>query len=268
MTNIHEVENTNLIIINSTKCLSTALSDFTNVFVLPPICGVGMVLNLFCIIVVSRKELAGELYTFMLFHSICDFAFLFINVFTCVIRCGVYCPYGYAYLSKVWELYVHLFTGNSFLFFGTGLDIVVVFNRLFSFAATRPRLIDKFNKIDLKIKCLVLAVLSAALNVPSYIVTRNVQLIGYLETIYYGDEFNSTVVSYEPLYQALTNPIGKNAFMVVFLFVLTLLRGVIPLFVLFFLNLIIAYKFTAFLRKKRRIMPMTVKNLQSELIFN
>lgn len=243
-------------IYNSTASLSSRVTDIANVFVLPPICVFGIVLNIFCIIVVSRKELSGELYTFILFHSICDLIFLVINVFTCIVRCGIYCAYGYAFLSKVWELYIHLFTGNSFLLFGTGLDIVVAFNRLFSFSSTQPKLIDRFNKIDLKIKCLVLAILSALANTPSYIITRNVQLIGYLESSYYDSGDNSTDVSFQPLYQALTNALGKSEPMIVFLFVLTLFRGVIPLFALFFINLVIAYRFKMHVKKKRKIVPI------------
>lgn len=256
---------------NTTSGLSTRITDVANVFVLPPICIAGIVLNAACIAVVAQRELNGELYSFIMFHSICDLIFLFINTFTCIIRCGVYCPYAYTFAAKVWELYFHLFTGNSFLLFGTGLDIVVSFNRIFSFSSTRPKLIEQFNKTDLRIKCLVLAVISAIANLPSYVITRNVFLIGYLEhfELISNSSVNSNhsssssssgeewvLASYEPLYQAQTNPIGKNQFMVGFLFVLTLFRGVIPLFVLFFMNIIIGWKFRSHLKKKAKIIPM------------
>lgn len=261
------ITNNKLVLINSTESLSLRSSDFVNVFILPPICLVGIVLNVICIIVVAQKELTGELYSFILFHSICDLIFLFINTFTCIIRCGIYCPYTFAFLSKIWELYFHLFTGNTFLLFGTGLDIVVSFNRLFSFSSTRPKLIDKFNKIDLKIKCLILAVISLVANLPSYVITRNVTLIGYLQHFEYSSESSSNMtVWYEPLFQALTNPIGKNDFMVAFLFVLTLFRGVIPLFVLFFMNLIIGVKFRSHLKKKRKIIPLAAPTVKSKRI--
>src|SRR5579883_1417340 len=107
---------------SSSSSSSNRLLDFTNVFLLPPICLLGAILNALCIWVVAN--LPGELYAFIMCHSICDLAFLFINMFTCVIRCGAYCPYGDAYVSKIWELYVHLYVGNTFLLFGIGLDIV------------------------------------------------------------------------------------------------------------------------------------------------
>lgn len=261
MNNTAQVIQHTIKLFNTTSGLSTRIGDIANVFVLPPICIVGIALNAACITVVAQKELNGELYSFIMFHSICDLIFLFINTFTCIIRGGIYCPYTYAFLSKVWELYVHLFTGNSFLLFGTGLDIVVSFNRVFSFSSTRPKLIEKFNRIDLRIKCLVLAVISIVANLPSYVITRNVFLIGYLqhfELVNLTSSGNNSIEEWilssnEPLYQAQTNPLGKNEFMVGFLFVLTLFRGVIPLFVLFFMNIVIGYKFRSHLKQKAKI---------------
>jgi hypothetical protein len=239
--------------------LSSRVSDIANVFVLPPTCVVGMVLNLLCIICIMQPELKGEVYTFMLIHAVTDFIFLFINTFTFIIRCGVYCDLGYAFLSKAWELYIHLYIGNTFLLFGTLLDIIVSVNRLASFSSTQPKLIVKLNKLDLRVKCVILALISLLANVPSYILTRNVTSIGYLEviTLPTSDVVDSTyqfeLVSYRQLFQALTNAWGKIDYVVTLLFILTLFRGVIPLMFLFIINIVIGYRFKRHMKNKMKV---------------
>lgn len=251
-------------IYNSTASLSSRISDIANVFVLPPICFTGFLLNLICLIVIMKPELKGEVYTFIMFHSFCDLIFLFINFFTFIIRCGVFCNYGYSFLSKLWELYVHLFIGNSFLLFGTLLDIIVSVNRLSSFSSTQSRIIVRLNKIDFRIKCVILTFISLVANLPSYVITRNVTIVGFLEVPYFVNSNSTTEFVYKELYQALTNSLGKNQLMVTFLFILTLFRGLIPLLFLFLINIFIGYKFRLHIKKKRQVIHTSTITAISE----
>lgn len=242
-------------IFNSTDFLSTIITDIANVFVLPPLCLIGMLLNLICIIVILQPELKGEIYSFMLFHSICDFIFLLICFFTFIIRCGSFCKHSYTYGAKTYELFIYLFIGNSFLQFDTLIDILVSFNRLNSFSLNYKNptsSINKFKGFDLKSKCILLIICSLLLNAPSYLITRSVQKIGLLQT-----------QNYEPIYSIATNWIGENVLITSLLFILSLSRGFLLLMLLFVLNIIIGCKFKKHMEQKRRVMPTKLSTATS-----
>lgn len=248
-----QTENIDILVVNSTESLSLRFADSLNVFVLPPICLAGMTLNLVCVLVVAtqRKQrlTSGALYSFVIAtRSLADLVFLCINSFTCVIRCGSLCPHAYTFAAKVWELYVHLFVGNTLLLFATSLDLCLAFQRLVSFDSSS-------RQVDFRLTCAIVLVVSVLLNVPSYLLTRHVHVFAYLNK-----------EQQTPLYQIGPNSMGKNDLVVGFLFALTLLRGLVPLVVLFLTNLSIAYKFRMYSKRKRKINP-TSQSKKSFFLF-
>ena len=151
---------TDSIVHNSTDYLSFRITDIGNTFILPPICILGVLMNLLNVIVLLQPDLKDAIFSFMLINSIADFLFLFICSFTFIIRCGVLCNSGYTYESKFFELYIYLFVGNSILLFSTLLDIVVSLNRLFSFSLSPNLIYKKIGSLKLPIKCLILILIS------------------------------------------------------------------------------------------------------------
>jgi hypothetical protein len=248
-------------IFDSTEVFTSKLTDIGNVFILPPICFFGLIANLINIVVILQPEFKGTVYHIMLMNTITDFCFLSIMFFIVIIRCGSLCPYGYTFASKVYEQYIYLFIGNTFLLFGTLHDIYISLARLGSFK--RVSLQNKQQKLDFKWVCVILFVFSLIINTPSYIITRNVQKVGLLRVNDSDDELideqqmqSNITTSYEPIYFVLSNELGRNPFVKTFLFVLIVIRGFFLLIVLFLINLVIAYKYKKYMKKKRRIIPV------------
>ena len=253
-------------IYNSTLDLSARISDISNVYILPPLCLLGIIFNTITLFVLIKSNLKKEIFRFILITTVCDLCFLVINSFTFLIRCGSLCATGYTFSSKFYELYVHLYIGNTFLLFGTLLNIIVSLSRFFSLSAKSTK--SKFEKLRFEIKCFGLILVSLIVNAPSYLISRSVQLLGYLEFRTQIDA-NTTQLNYEALYSATTNDIGKNAVLTSFLFVLTVFRGLFLLILLFVINVLIGYKFAKYLENKKKIMPfpLSVNSTNSKYFF-
>ncbi|CAF0720134.1 unnamed protein product [Brachionus calyciflorus] len=248
-------------IYNSTESLSLRITDIGNSFILPPICFIGIILNLINILVLLQPELKDEINKFMLINSILDLKFLLICSVTFIIRCGSFCQFGYTYISKFYELYIYLFVGNSILLFATLMEILVSLNRLFSFSTSPNLIFKKFNKLNAMLKCVILIIFSLFINFPSYILTRSVQRIGILET-----KSKTGLVNYKELYIVGNNRLGKDPLFTILLFLLTLFRGIFFLAILFILNIIIGYKFRLQMHKKTKILPDGLSILNSKSI--
>lgn len=235
------MNNSNLNLYNSTSSLSTRLSDVFNVFVLTPICFIGIFFNLSSVIIliqiIRNKKDKRNVFTYMLLNQLVDLLFCIINIFVIVIRCGQYCSYAYTYYAKLYEQYVFLFIGNCVSLFGTLLEISINYDRIKSFNSNK-----KPNLVSFKTKCFILIIFVLLINTPIYLVARNVTLIGVL---------TNDKDSY--LYLVLSNQIGQNFYGKLFIFILTLLRGLVLLNVLFCLNLYIVLKFKNHMRKKLAI---------------
>ena len=247
----------------SLSTLSLRLTDIANVYVLPPICLVGIVTNLLCLVCILQPEnRSNTVFHFMLVNTVTDFCFLSICVFIVIIRCGVYCNHGYAFFSKLYEQYIYLFVGNSFLLFGTLMDIMVSLNRLMSFSSkVSSKAATKFKNISWTHRCVILSILAMIINTPSYLVSRQVQPIGLLVTTFeFNDTMynhtNETTVTVTILYSSVTNFIGTNPIGKTLLFVLTVLRGFALLVILFLINIAIRFKLAAHLKRKRKLVKV------------
>jgi hypothetical protein len=243
---------------DSKDSLSSIVTDVGNVYILPPICLFGIFFNLLSVITLFRSNLKNSIYQFMLINSICDLVFLSICIFTAIIRCGRFCPYGYNYYSKLYEQYVYLYVGNTILAFGALLDIAVSLQKLASFSSSsktkKLTIFSKLNSFSIKAKSILLIILALLLNVPSYLITRNVQLIGYLKVqIDYEQNNMMKVFQLKHLYALLTNDLGRGVLAKFLLFALTVFRSFFLLLVLFIINIVIGYKFHKHIETKKRI---------------
>jgi hypothetical protein len=244
---------------DSKDTLSSIVTDVGNVYILPPICLFGIFFNLLSVITLFRSNLKSSIYQFMLINSTCDLVFLSICLLTVIIRCGRFCPYDYSYYSKLYEQYIYLYIGNTILAFGALLDIAVSLQKLASFSSTSKKtkkltLFSKLNSFSIKTKSIVLIILALLLNVPSYLITRNVQLIGYLKVkIDYEQNNPMKVYQLKHLYALLTNDLGRGVLAKFLLFALTVFRSFFLLLLLFIINIIIGYKFNKHIETKKRI---------------
>ena len=239
------------IIHNSTENLSFRVADFGNVYILPPICLFGLITNFFSILVLSRPELKGIMYQFMLINTIADFTHLLLGIFLIFVRCGSLCSTSFTFIAKFYELYIFLFISNNCLLFIILLDIVLSIDRLLSFTS-KPSV---FKNISLKKKCIWVLIVTIFINSVVYLIPRMVSNIGYLRI---GTD-NITDYQYSSIYVVGNNEIGKNEYMALVLKIINIVRGFILLVILFFINSFVVVKFRKHFEKKKKISLYSVK---------
>ena len=109
--------------------------DYSNVYLLPPICAFGIATNILCIIVSSKRdESNAKSLDYILLNSIIDVIFLLIQFFLFIIRCGALCPYGYTYGAKFYEAYIYLFIGYVLVTSQVLLSMYIAWDRLNMFS--------------------------------------------------------------------------------------------------------------------------------------
>ena len=226
--------------------LTAKITDIGNTYILPAICVFGIFTNFISMIVLYKMDLKNSIYKFMLIVSIRDFIYLFLPVFLTIFRCGALCSYGYKYESKVYELYIYLFIGNSIMTFGNMLDIFVSLNRLLAFSSTSP----KASEISFKWRCIVSGIFAIIINILVIILPKSIQKIGLLTTF---DATNSTHIIYEVLYSVKLSNIGKNQIGQLIVTILTFVRTTFLIFFLFLINVIVGLKFSRHIHKKKMI---------------
>lgn len=230
--------------------LSLKLVDIANIFVLPFLCAIGIVLNLASIFVILKLTLKTELYQFMFLNSFVDLLFFIFSIFMALVRCGRYCSLGYTYLSKIYELYIYLYVGNVLLMFITLLNLFTSFNRLISFSKL---IVTKPSIVSFRIKLLVLLLISIVSNLPNYVLTRNVIQIGILRKLEQNSN-NSTVYSAEGIYSVESIKFSLIGAVKAILFIINLARGFLLMIILFILNVMIAVKLKLHLNRKSEML--------------
>ena len=228
--------------------LTPSIVDYTNVFILPAICLFGMLTSLLSLVIFCDKKFLlaktnSIIYQYMLVISMCDFLFLLTQFFLVVIRCGSLCPFGYAQLSKSYELYIYLFVGYTIITFEVLLDISISINRLFSFST---KLKNSF-EIDFRLKCGVFLIASIALNIPLAI-SNEVSVRGYAIL----DIMNGTT-QYETLFKVNLKESYASPLIRAVLLAISITKEPLSFFILCILNIIIAVKLNRHMNKKSRL---------------
>ena len=226
--------------------------DYSNVFVLPSICAIGIVTNIINIVVFAERKLLSNknknlMEKYMFINSITDLVFLFIEFFLVIIRCGNLCPLGYEFSSKIYELYVYLFVGYTIISFQLLLDISVSLNRLFSFSATN----SKSKEISFLIKCLIFMFVAFIINFPNTL-SNEVAKLGLLEL----KENNFT--RYETLYMVNIKDDFKTSLIKAFLVIFSIIKEPILFVSLLIINIIVAFKFRKHLNMKKKLTKGTL----------
>ena len=185
------MNNSSLPIYYSKETLSTRYGDFSNVYLLPSICGFGIITSFLCILVSFRRDDSNaKSLDYILLNSIIDLLFLLCEIFVVIIRCGLLCPYGYTYAAKIYEVYVFLYTGYVLVTSQVLLSIYVAYDRLTMFSG-KMSVQKRFTIFKAYIIFLVIA---AVANSPIYGFSREIIPFG----IYMSSPGSS---SYEVLYK-------------------------------------------------------------------
>ncbi len=160
---------------------------------LPIVSLFGLCNSIISCIVLSNKRLKGAMFQHMLLDSIFSCVYSLSNSVTFIIRCGVYCPFGYAYYSKYYEIYFFIFIAKSTELFILLLDINLSLIRLGSFSNKRND--QKISDSALKIRFACFFIIAFVTCVPVCILPRTISLIGYLvsnQTMLNGTVVNQT----------------------------------------------------------------------------
>ena len=229
--------------------LSTRESDFVNVFIFPFICLFGITTNIMNMIILFDKKMFEKLSNnlmqkYMFINSLADLLFLFVVFFLVIIRCGNLCPYGYAYGSKFYELYIYLFVGYTIVTFLVLIDISISIGKLLSFS----NIMSQNDLIPFRLKCLLFGGLALILNFPNTL-SNEIKISGKLKQTTDGE--NSTQV--ETIYMRGLKSEFKNGILEFFLLAFSLIKEPLLFIVLFVINIIVVYKFHEHLSKKRKL---------------
>ena len=115
--------------------LSSRLLDALNM-IQPLVSLVAFASSLVYVFVCASKHLKGVTYQHLLVDSVVSTAYAALNSWTWLIRCGALCAYGYAYWSKVYELYVFIYFKQSLELFMMLVEIHLTYVKLNSFRFT------------------------------------------------------------------------------------------------------------------------------------
>ena len=130
------------------------------------------------IVVFLISKFREEINKYMFINSTCDFVFLLTRVFVCVYFVVVYNGlYGYSYGAKIFQVYIYWYSGYVVIIFGYFLGISITIDRYFSF-----KISSRYNKfkLSLKVRCIVIILISGLVCIPNYPLSRQPKAFGKL----------------------------------------------------------------------------------------
>jgi hypothetical protein len=219
--------------------LTTLIADIFNVYVLPPLCLVGIILNALSVRTTHKLRQTCTFF-YMEISALSDLSFLAINSFLFIIRCGSLCSLGYTYVAKFYEIYIYLFVGSSLLMYSSLIDIIIVFDQYF--IIKNKSFLQKINKIYI---LLPLALVSLALSTPTFLIRE----IG--QRTFYTNGVDST------LFVLASNDLGKSDLGRVISVVYGIYRGLVLLVFIFIGNMLLTLEFKKYVSKKQHLRSRT-----------
>ena len=237
---LHELE-----IYNTTSVLTNRFTDVSNLYFLPLISIYGVITNFVSILVAAKLDKDNIMNLFMLYNSILNFFFCFFCIFLAIVRCGVYCSYGYTYYSRLYELYVYLYVCYSILLATQLLQGVIAINRLLAFSKNSKKYLNESARIYKWLAPLLIA-FSFVFYAANVLSNRYVKKFGLLVVN------NST---YQILYKVAQRDLPdavKDS-----LFVLNLTQNLALQIVLFVVDMFILGKFIYFMKQKGNKIALT-----------
>ena len=226
----------------SKEGLTPRFADYSNVYVLPPICAFGIATNILCIIVsAKRDESNAKSLDYILLNSLIDFFFLLIQFFLFIIRCGALCPYGYTYGAKFYEVYIYLYIGYVLVTSQVLLSMYIAWDRLKMFSG---KLSAQKPKLNLYIVYIIFFIIGCISNTPQYLIYEIISPYG----IYYPN-VNSTW--YEIIYIRTTRDIFRSKIAEWLLTACAAVNSPILFIILFLLNIWLCVKFRVFMKSRK-----------------
>jgi hypothetical protein len=241
----------NLPIYNSTSDLTSKFEDIFIVIIIPTLCLIGVfILKMITFRVlheiIFKLKNNDIVYRYMLAFEISDTILGIIVGLMGVFACGSYCNFSYKFITKTFQLVFLTFGSNVIILFQTFLDISFAWQRVKSFSSKKN--VEKNFKRHL-VYMLIAAIILIA---PSYIITRSVEPIGILRRT---DQNQSD----EILYSIATAKFAQNDYWTYALLALNLFNGFILYNILLCINILVIFRFKAYLNKRKQINEPAVR---------
>lgn len=236
--------NSSLPVFSSKEYLSIRLKDYFNTIVYPSICAFGMLTSIACLIASHKKiEPNNKFLNYIFIISLADLVFFITQFFSVLIRCGVLCPFGYDYFSKLYEIQVFWFVAYSLVNSQAFLSIFIAYDRLRVFATNRRE--QKFvNPFQIYACCLVIA---ALFNLLPYALSKNVVAFGI-----YQPQTNGEPV--RVLYQIGVKDAFNTPLMLNVTTICLAIKDPFMYVVVCFLNILVCIRFRSFMHKKKSLL--------------
>lgn len=214
---------------NSTMINFDKTSMILEVYITRPVGSLGILFNLFTLVILSNKKIKNNFYNFL-------WCRVFWNLCTCILS-SVYLNYldmtyerSYLYMFLAW--YIINIPLRITLFCSLFSDIFLIFNRLVVILQNKKSLIAKLSKkANLVLSCIIPLIFSW----PAYF---SVRIVKKRSGDFYGWELTE---------------FGSTKFLLSYAVIIFLLESIIPVVVLSVLNLISINKFRETLRKRCQI---------------
>jgi len=234
----------------SLKNVSPILQDIFYVMLIPSVCVYGafhkaVTLNVLITIFKEnkRQKKSNFMYLYMLAFEIVDTAAGIFVAFVGVFECGHYCSVSYKYITKIFELIFYTYFTNAAFQFQSLLEISLAYDRYKSFSTKNNAVI---NEKKLLVKLILLLIFALIITVPNYILARAIVPIGILVT------FANNKTNEEVLYLMTDiESTSQNSAWAYFLFAFDLIRGLFLHIVLFIINILVIFRYKAFLKNKQ-----------------
>ena len=230
-------------IYNSTSQISTLFTDYANFIVMPLISFIGIVTNLASFVVALKLDKANLMHLFILYDSFLNFILSFVSLFIIIVRCGSLCPYGYKFESKIYDLFVFLYSKHTILFVSHALKGLVAWNRLFAFSTKKTRF--KLNIKAFKISSLIILGIGVLLQAFLISYSRFIRKFG---VIFRKNAQNEVV--YEFLYKVDLRDF--NTGMRILILCLLLLEDFILILILFIIDVLILVKYLKYAKNRNK----------------
>ena len=242
----------------SKERLTPRFADYSNVYVLPPICAFGIATNILCIIVsAKRDESNAKSLDYILLNSIIDVVFLLIQLFLFIIRCGALCPYGYTYGAKFYEIYIYLYIGYVLITSQVLLSMYIAWDRLNMFSG---KLSKQKPKLNLFMVYIIFFIIGGILNTPQIILPKIIIPLGIFKS-------NENSTTYEIIWIRSTKSEYETELAQWLLASLSLINYPLLYSLLFLLNIWVCLKFRLYLKSRQQLLKYaTSSNLSHHLI--
>lgn len=242
--------------------LTFRYQDLSNMILFPLICLFGMFTSLVTILILlyHKNTLKGKTYDYIVVNALIDFAFLFIEFWLIIIRCGILCPYGYSYWAKFYEIYVYQYVGYVLVTTQVMLSIVVSVERLKMFKCRVVKNVAVKKRFSIYAICGLLMLVSAVLNTPPYLIARCVVAFG----VYVKDEYNNK--SFEVLYKRITRDEFTHGPLLVFITIWYSAKDPLMFLIFVSVNALVIYRFRAFLNRRKILLKTPATQSKKKIL--